>query len=327
MIEKTQPDVAHIHLYKGVLTASILAVLKKYHIPTAITIHDYSMLCPRNILFNADNQICERCITSTSLNCVIHRCNRKNLFYSTINFVEYNLNNGIFKPEKYFDKIIAVSKFSFNKHFLRKNLRNNLVHFYNFSPNLKETDISTERGKYFLYFGRLSMEKGLKTLIQAFGNLGENYHLKIAGTGPLLPEIQEQIQNSKFLNIEMLGYKSGEELNSLIKNSSFIIVPSEWYENNPMTIVEGFSFGKPVIGSKVGGIPELILEGITGFGFEMANVSDLIKVVQKATGLSDEMYTEMSKKARDFALENFSEESHYEKLIQLYNEMLSKRIH
>jgi glycosyltransferase involved in cell wall biosynthesis len=322
LIEQTKPDVAHIHLYKGVLTASILSVLKKYNIPVAITLHDYSLLCPRNILFNAENKICEKCITSSSINCVIHRCNRKNLFYSTINFVEYNLNNAIFSPEKNFDAIIAVSLFSFNKHFLRKNLRDHLIHLYNFFPGLSETKANNKKGNYFLYFGRLSLEKGLHTLVDAFSNLGENYVLKIVGTGPLESEIKNKIQANKYLNIEMLGYKSGEELNGIIKNCSFVIVPSEWYENNPMTIVEGFSFGKPVIGSRVGGIPELIAEGATGFGFEMANATELMKVIQKANNLPDDLYAEMSKKARDFALENFSEKLHYQKLISIYQKII-----
>jgi glycosyltransferase involved in cell wall biosynthesis len=322
LIEKTKPDIAHIHLYKGVLTASILSVLKKYDIPAAITLHDYSLLCPRNILFNAENKICEKCITSTSLNCVIHRCNRKNFFYSTINFIEYNLNNKFFKPERNFDKIIAVSLFSFNKHLLRKNLRNHLVHLYNFSPGLEEIEVNNTKGKYFLYFGRLSIEKGLSTLIEAFGRLDKSYSLKIVGTGPLQAEIKKQVQLNKCSNVEILGYKSGMELNCLIRNSSFVIVPSEWYENNPMTIVEAFSYGKPVIGSRVGGIPELIFEGRTGFGFEMANITDLIKVIQKANGLTKDEYLVMSKNARNFAIENFSEESHYKKLINLYSEML-----
>lgn len=325
LIERTKPDVAHIHLYKGVLTASILSVLKKFNIPVVITLHDYSLLCPRNILFNAENKICEKCITSSSLNCIIHRCNRKNFFYSTINFVEYNLNNVIFNPENNFNKIIAVSLFSFHKHSLRKNLRSRMVHLYNFFPGLSETKPNNKKGNYFLYYGRLSLEKGLDTLINAFGELGENYTLKIAGTGPLEEQIKNKIQVNKYLNIDMLGYKIGTELNDIIKNSSFIVVPSEWYENNPMTIVEGFSFGKPVIGSKVGGIPELILEGITGFGFEMANVNDLKKAIQKANSISDNSYIEMSAKAREFADEKFSEDSHYKKIISIYNEIISNK--
>ena len=322
LIEITKPDVAHIHLYKGVLTASIIPVLKKYRVPVAITLHDYSLLCPRNILFNADNKICERCITSTSLNCVIHRCNRKNIFYSTINFIEYNINNIIYAPEKSFNKIIAVSKFSFEKHLLRKNLREQLVHLYNFFPEIENKQTIPIRGNYFLYYGRLSPEKGLNTLVEAFGKLSSAFQLKIVGTGPLESEIEQQIERKNPSNIEMLGYKSGNELDELIKNCSFIIVPSEWYENNPMTIIEGYSYGKPVIGSKKGGITELILDGNTGYYFEMANIDNLAEVIQKANNISDNLYDLMSKNAHTFAIENFSEDTHYEKLLSIYNELI-----
>lgn len=325
LIEKDKPDVAHIHLYKGVLTASILPVLKKNKIPVVITLHDYSLLCPRNLLLNGDNKICEKCITSTTLHCIIDRCNRKNIFYSTISFLEYNINNIVFTPESSFDKIIAVSQFSYKKHQLRKNLQEKLVQLYNFFPDIKQKEVNVKRGNYYLYFGRLSVEKGLGTLIDAFGKLGKDFPLKIVGTGPLESEIKNKINTNKFTNIDMVGYKSGNQLDDLVKNCSFIIIPSECYENNPMTIIEGYALGKPVIGSKKGGIIELITDNITGYYFEMSNVADLVKVVQKANSISDSLYSSMSKSANDFAIQNFSEEPHYKKLLSIYNEVITHK--
>lgn len=115
----------------------------------------------------------------------------------------------------------------------------------------------------------------------------------------------------------------GDELNQIIKNSSFVIVPSEWCENNPMTIVEGYSMGKPVIGSNAGGIPELISNYNTGFSFEMSNPNDLIKKVVLAQNINQSEYEVMSEKARLFAEHNFSEKLHYKKLMDIYKEMLS----
>ena len=325
LLRATAPDVAHIHLYKGVLTASILSALRKNHVPTVITLHDFSLLCPRNILFNADNEICERCIGSTSLNCLVHRCNRKNVFYSAVNVVEFNLNNHYFKPRQSFDKIITVSLFSYGKHITQKHLQDRLVHLYNFFPGLTGTPPAYRRGNYYLFFGRLSPEKGLHTLIRAFAALGPDHRLIIAGTGPLEAELRETVQKNRYDHIEMVGYRGGEELNDLIRNASFILVPSEWYENNPMTVVEGYSLGKPVIGSSVGGIPELIPDGQTGFQFAMADVAQLTEAVRKASLLSDDAYIRMSENAWHFAREHFGEETHYDKLMEIYRSTLQNQ--
>jgi glycosyltransferase involved in cell wall biosynthesis len=321
LIEKYRPEIAHIHLYKGILTASILSTLKKLNIPTVITLHDYSLLCPRNILYDADNKVCELCIKSTTLNCIRKRCNRKNLFYSTVNWMEFGINNYVFKPHDHFSKIICVSKFNLEKHSQLKNIENKLVHLYNFFPDFSTVLPNSTKGSYFLFFGRLSLEKGLKTLILAFIKSGAS-HLKIVGTGPLEDELKDMIVSQKITNIEILGFKKGKELQELIQNASFIIVPSEWYENNPMTIVEGYSYGKPVIGSCIGGIPELIEDGKTGFNFEMGNVDELAEKLSVAQNITQQEYAIMSVKSREFALKNFSETIHYEKLMDIYRDVL-----
>ncbi len=322
LIEKTKPDIAHIHLYKGILTASILPVLKKYKIPVALTLHDFSLLCPRNLLFDGANKICEKCITGTTFNCIIKRCNRKNLFFSTMSFLEYNLNNNFYKPEDYFNRIISVSKFNYQKHSLRENLKPRLTQLYNFFPNINAVKTSNIKGNYFLFFGRLSIEKGLNTLFTAAKLIDKSIKIKVAGTGPMEEELKQRLYLENIDNIEMLGYKTGTDLEKLISNSSFIIVSSECYENNPMTIVEGYSYGKPVIGSRIGGIPELIEEGTTGYQYEMANHKELSEVITKANSLSDESYKAISGNAREFAIENFSDTVHYQRLMEIYKTML-----
>jgi len=318
LIHITKPDIAHIHLYKGGLTASILPVLRKNKIPMVITLHDYSLLCPRNIMLDGNDEICERCLYSPTLNCVIRRCNRKNLFYSTINFIEYEINNKIFKPQKYFNTIICVCKFNYEKHLIKRRLNGRLVQMYNFSPGAKNITPDHLKGEYFLYYGRLSTEKGIKTLVKAWKKLDGRYKLKIAGDGRLHTELEKEIHEHKEGNIELLGYRTREELAGITSKASFVIVPSECYENNPMTIIEAYSMGKPVIGSNVGGIPEILNDKETGFLFEMKNVEDLISTVLHAYSVTGKEYESLSKAAWRFANENFSEESHYSQLIKIY---------
>jgi len=326
VIDHFMPDLAHIHLYKGGLTASILPVLRKFKIPVVITLHDYSLLCPRNIMIDGDGKICERCLTATRLNCIYHRCNRKNIYYSIINYLEFVLNNNVLKPRNYFNKIISVSKFNYLKHGAHPLFRDRFIHLYNFYPLLSQNRPETKRGSYFLFYGRLSPEKGVVTLINTWKRLGEDIKLKIVGGGTMSEQIKSEIAENKLTNIEFLGFRKGEELFKLIRNSSFVLVPSEWYENNPLTIVEAYSAGKPVIGSNIGGIPELIIEGKTGYLFEMGDSPGLEERLRQASMLNDEQYLDMSEAAYKFACDKFSEKTHYRELLKIYDDVLTTHL-
>ena len=210
-----------------------------------------------------------------------------------------------------------MSHFAKNKHVefeSKYNSKSSVL--YNFNVNLKDIKSIKNKGNYFLFYGRLSREKGISTLIDAAINA--NIKLKVVGEGLLLSKYKKL----KHKNIEFLGFKSGAELWSLIYNSSFVVVPSEWYENNPLTIIEAYSFGKPVIGARIGGIPEIIKENITGYLFPSGDKKKLEKLLIDANRLSDNDYMEMAKNARRFAETNFSAESYYSKLITLYNNII-----
>ena len=321
-----KPDLAHIHLYKGGLTASILLALRSKKIPAIITLHDYSLLCPRNIMIDGDGKICERCLTATRLNCIYHKCNRKNLYYSIVNYIEFVLNNIIFKPQNFFNKIICVSKFNYLKHYSHPLFKERFIHLYNFYPLLSQSNPKTVKGSYFLFYGRLAPEKGVMTLINTWKRMGDEAQLKIIGEGVMSGQIKEELKNNKLNNIEFLGFRKGEDLFSYIRNASFVLVPSEWYENNPLTIVEAYSVGKPVIGSNIGGIPELIIEGKTGFLFNMGDSDEFEMKIRQATQMSDVQYLDMSEAAYRFACDKFSEKTHYHDLLTIYNEVVNSQL-
>jgi len=324
LIKNEKPDIAHIHLYKGTLTPSILITLKKNKIPTVITLHDYGFLCPHNLFIDGKNRICERCINHSAFNCIIHKCNRNNLFLSTISAFEYLFHKYFIPFENYFDRIILPSKFSYEKHVRIKKINHKLNHLYNFYPNLNNTHINKNKGSYFLFYGRLSEEKGLLTLIDTWLTSKSENKLKIVGTGPLSNFVKERIDQAEAKNIELLGFKHGTELADLIKNSSFVIVPSEWYENNPLTVIEAYSFGKPVIASNIGGIPEIVKDNSTGYLFEMKNVSQMKSTIEKSSQISQSEYERLSINARKFAEDNFCEDDHYNKLIEIYSQTISE---
>lgn len=313
LIENEKPQIAHIHNIIGGITYSVLAVLKNRKIPIVASIHDFRILCPVYIFINGRNEICEKCKTGKYYNCIMNNCSPEGLKRSILLSAESYLRDYIVPYNKIISKFIFVSKFAQNKFLeFNPNLKEKSYHIYNFTDKF---ELHSKRGNYFLYFGRLSREKGLLTLLKAFEKLG-NLKLKIAGDGSLL----EQIEAIKTPNIELLGYKFGEELNKIIRQSSFVIVPSECYETLSMTTVESFSMGKPVIASELGALTELVQNSNRGFLFSPGDINSLVSKVSQASNLTDSQYTAMSENAYNFAKSNFSYETHYNKLIDIYSQ-------
>ena len=323
LILNEQPDIAHVHLYKGTLTSSILTVLKNKRIPTILTLHDYGLLCPHNLFIDGKNNICERCVGSTALNCIVHKCNHSSYPLSTISAIEFIFNNKFFSFNKYFNKIITVSNFALNKHMSAfSEFSDKFIQLFNFYPDLINTPISSKKGEYCLFYSRLSVEKGAITLLKAWSKIDKNIKLKIAGTGSQMETLKKITAEEKLTNIEFLGHIESVELNENIKNASFIIVPSEWYENNPLTVIEAYANGKPVIASDVGGLPEIIVDGKTGYLFKMGEVEALSKTITKAAKITPGEYEVMSANARNFAEKNFDEKKHYNRLLEIYDEAI-----
>ena len=312
LLQKEKPDVAHIHLMFNSMSVSILPVLRKYNIPVVMSVHDYRLVCPAYTFTDGNGNFCERCSNGRYYNCILHKCYKGNIFNSFMLSMDSYFRAAFFQPINYIDRFIFVSKFSMNKHIDKdKRYKDKCTYLYNFTPNV-EVDV-TQKGKYILFFGRISVEKGICTLLNAMELIPE-IKLKVAGVGPLLDRLKLAAPS----NVEFLGFKKGEELQSLIQNASYVIVPSECYENNPMSIIEAYMNGTPVIGSRLGGIPELIVENKTGYTFQSKSTENLKDVIEKACSITAEEYTRMSAAAKRFALENFSEESHYKQLMKNY---------
>lgn len=323
LVKVEKPDIAHVHSYKGILTPSILYALKKNNVPVVITLHDYGLLCPHNSFLNGKNEICEKCLTTNNfLHCIINRCNRDSFSLSTVTALEYFFHKKIFPFDHYFEKLIAVSKFGMRIHARKPEFKEKLVHLYNFYPKLNLTKPNSEKGQYFLCYGRISREKGIISLLKAWRLINKSQKLKIVGEGRMMQEVLLYIKENNLYNVEVLGFKTGIELEQLINNASFIVVPSEWYENNPLTIIEAYSNGKPVIASKVGGISEIIIENETGYIFEMGNIIQLSEVLKKSSEISNDEYIYLSENARRFSEKHFAAEAHYENLMTIYNSVL-----
>jgi glycosyltransferase involved in cell wall biosynthesis len=315
LIKDFKPEVAHLHLFYGALSASVLKTLKDNKVPIVITIHDYRLLCPVNAMLDKEGQICEKCKNDKFYNCITKRCSEGNVFQSTVVAAEAYMRKFIFDPLTYINHFIFVSQFSRNKHVsFDRRYENKSSHLYNFS-NPYENEKGS-KGDYLFYYGRLSKEKGILNLINAA--IKTKSKLIIAGDGPQKEEVLGKIKG--FANIEYVGFKSGAELNDLIAKSSFVVVPSEWYENNPMTIVESFLLGKPVIGANIGGIPELVNHK-TGFIFDSTNETSLCEAINSAKIMTNEEYSTLSDNCAIFAKQYFDKQTHLQDLIEIYKKV------
>ena len=319
LIKETKPDIAHLHIFQHQLSLSILDVLKKYNIPIVYTAHDLKMICPNYKMFTR-NKICERCKNGKYIHCLKNECIKNSKIRSAIGMMEAYIN----KWRKAYDKIDAIitpSQFYRNK-FIEFGVDENKISYI---PNFLDTkDVEydkLENISYILYFGRLSEEKGILTLVQAMK--GINTTLKIVGNGPLKEEIEEYREREQLKNIEMLGFKSGKELNTIVANAKAVVLSSEWYENGPYSGIETLKMGVPLIGSDLGGIPELIDEGKNGFIFEHNNVSDLHHKLEKINQLNDKEFAIMREESRKKFEMSYTEEKNYTKVFNIYNELVN----
>jgi len=317
LIKDFKPDIAHLHNIFNGISLSILPVLKRYKVPVVISIHDARFICPSS-LFTLRGKLCRYCKKSLYTNCMFHRCYQGDFFYSAMTCLEMIHKNLLFNYNKYIDKYIFTCYDYLNLHAEQySRFRKKGTVLYNVFPNLNETPVESRRGDYFLYYGRIVPEKGILTLVEAMKNFPD-VQLKIAGTGSLM----QQLLNYDADNIKLMGFVQGEELFDLIRNASFVIVPSEWRENNPLTIIESFSYGKPVIGSRISGIPELVIDDNTGWCFEPCSINALTEAINKALNISDEQYNKMSACARSFAETHFNPDIHYARLLDIYNQSI-----
>jgi glycosyltransferase involved in cell wall biosynthesis len=181
LIKDFKPDVAHIHLFYGALSSSILHILKDNRISIVITIHDYRLLCPVNSMLDKQGRICEKCINGRFYNCVLKRCSEGNIFQSTVVAAEAYMRKFLVDPLVYIDHFIFVSQFSKEKHISFDNrYKEKSSHLYNFSDSFENA--KAIKGDYLFYYGRLSKEKGVLNLINSVKKT--NSKLIIAGDGP-----------------------------------------------------------------------------------------------------------------------------------------------
>lgn len=313
VFEKFQPDIVHLNNIQFHLTPSIILEAEKFRKETGkalkiiYTAHDYQLICPSHGLFDSQYNVCEKCLNGSHINCLRKKCIKNSALKSLLGVADaYFWKHS--KAYTYIDKIICPSVFLKNKLDTQKRFADKTVAVHNFIE--PQTVDSVNKEGYILEFGHLSKDKGTNTLLEAAKNMPE-YRFVFAGFGKAEKDID------KVSNAEYVGFKTGDELKNLIRKASCSVYPSEWYENCPFSVIESQMYGTPVIGSRMGGIPELIKEGETGLLFEAGNASDLEKKLRSLLENPAKL-NEFIQNCKNIEIE--TPKSYYDKLMHIYGE-------
>ncbi|MBL8062684.1 MAG: glycosyltransferase family 4 protein [Anaerolineales bacterium] len=317
LIRDTKPDIAHIHGIGHEISASILDAIKSFDVPIVQTLHDYGLLCP-NTSFISRGEVCERCKGQRYYNIVIRRCKRDSLGASLLACVSHYINSWTNIYGRNVDVYISPSKFLQQKQ-LEHGVDKKTVVIPNFI-NLDDCQPAENGTGYCLFAGRLMPMKGLKTLLEA-AKLNRQARILIAGDGELAGEIRNTIDEYRLENVTLLGFVEPKELLRLMSLSNFTVFPSEWYENHPMSIIESFACGKPVIASNIGALPDLVKDGWSGLLFEAGNPNQLARQIQYLFD-HPEKAAEMGRNGRSSLLKINDPEIHYQQIMAVYQSLL-----
>ena len=329
LLEHFSPDVVHIHGMYHQLTPSILIETTRRNIPVVYTAHDYKLICPAYFFYTPRNGVCERCVGGKQWNCATQKCVHDSFAASSV----YALDGWLhWRDGSYLDAIDAYvmpSRFIRDKH-AESGFPQEKLHYV---PNAFQSEADAEVqsgqiealrelfGQYFLYFGRLSPEKGIDVLLQAASL--QKRPVVLVGDGPdaaRLTLVAEKCGCQAYF----VGRKSGADLWAHVEAAFAVVLPSVWYENAPKSILEAQARGKIVIASAIGGIPELITHGENGFLVQPGGITSLANSIKSVTDLSPERYADVSRKATARALDAFSADRYASDIEALYEQLLSK---
>ena len=313
VLDNFKPNVCHLNNFNYQLTPSILLEIVRWRekagqkCKIVYTAHDYQLVCPNHMCRNPNKETnCEKCLGTHFLSCLMGKCIHGSFAKSAVGMFEavfWNLRGAY----RYIDVMICCSGFMKKELDSNSLFRNKTVVLHNFVDKVEQKD--SRKKDYVLYFGRFNKEKGVDTLIEVCKELPD-LSFVFAGKG----DLEEKISGVK--NIRNVGFVRGEALETLVREARFSVCPSEWYENGPFSVLESQMCGTPVLGSNIGGIPELIEEGVTGELFESGNRGELKEKIRKWWNDENlvQRYSDHCRNARFDTIEQY-----VEKLMQIYH--------
>lgn len=321
-LDDFKPDIVHLNNFQRQLSASIVKAIKKRNIPIVFTAHDVQAICPAITMLDGNMNICEACMGGKYKNCTKKTCIKNSKMKSLLGTIEgyYYRNKKIYKNK--IDYIITPSEF-YRIKFIKDGISENKIKAIHNSIDVDKYNVETTDEGFALYFGRLSKEKGILNLIEAFSKLDVG-KLYIAGEGPEKENIIEFIYKNKLDDrIKLLGFLNSTQMTEQIKKCKFVVVPSIWYENCPYSILETLAIGKPIIGANIGGIPELVNNNENGYIYDCNDIDELSKRMKNLFE-KDDLVKTFSNKSKELAKTLYTKENYYNELIEIYNSLINR---
>lgn len=316
LLKEHKPDVAHFHNTFPLISPAAYWACGEGGVPVVQTLHNYRLVCPNAMLMHRGRVCNGHDGRAGMLKCITRGCYHDSRLQTAVVAAMLGIHRLLRTWKDQVDVYITLTEFARAK-VVEMGLPGEKVfvkpNFVHPDPGVRDQD---SRGRYALFVGRLSPEKGLETLLKAW-RLLPNVPLKIVGGGPLLERVRRFVNDGPLGNVEVLGHRPREEVWGYVKGASFLVFPSESYEGFPMTIVEAFACGVPVLASQMGSAEEIVADGRTGLHFPPGDPEDLAARVEWAWTHPREM-AEMGREARKEYEAKYTAERNYEMLMEIY---------
>ena len=307
-IKSEDIEIVHVHNTLNLISPAVYYAARAMKVPVVQTVHNFRLLCP-GATFYRDGHICEDCVEH-GLKCAVkHNCYRNSKLQTLACVISTKIHwmTGIYGRINY----ICLTEFNKKKLLNLKQIKPEKVFV---KPNFVESKDGfvpeENRENQFVFVGRLDKLKGIDSLFEAWKRIGDTApKLVVCGTGPMEEWCKLFLQQNR-VNIELQGFVPNTEVRKLIAVSKALVLPTQWYEGFPMSIVEAFSVGTPVVCSYLGNVGSIVKEGVTGCKFKADSIEEIIEAVNRCHGLCDDTWTEYKAK--------YSEEKNYDRLREIY---------
>ena len=321
LIQEKQIDVVHVHNTLTMISPSVFYAAFRCKVPVVQTLHNFRMLCPAGSFFR-NNVICEECVDG-GLKCAVkHKCYRNSKLQSFVSAAVLKVHRilGTYRKVNF----ICLTEFNRNKLLASSHIVDAKKVYikpnFTFAEGIKPSN-EKEQEEYYLFAGRVEALKGIDIAIKAFEKIPDR-QLYVAGTGPMMEEMQAYVKEHNITNVRFLGYLQKEEMTERFYHAKAVIMTSQCYEAFAMTIAEAYSYGVPVIAGRVGNMEGMVKEGVTGVKFTYNSAEDLAKKVEEFEHL-DRMT--LKENAREFYQNRLRPEDNYRKLMEIYESISSDR--
>jgi glycosyltransferase involved in cell wall biosynthesis len=317
-LAQCNPDVIHIHNLFPLISPAILPECSAAGVPLVMSVHNYRLVCPNGLhVPKGRYEICEKCCGGREYWCLLKNCEG-----NFLKSLGYAMRNVVARKARFYHDHISIyaclTDFQ-RRRLIREGYSEDRIAVVPNMVGIDELEGPADLGEYVGFVGRISPEKGIGCLLEASRRL-TRIPFKLAGDLSAMPEIEGRAAT----NVEFCGRLAYDQMYEFYKRSRFVVLPSIWFEGFPMVLVEAMSRGKAIVASRIGGVPEIVDEGLNGLLFQPGNAGDLAEKIQHLWS-QPELCRQMGLAGREKAIREYSPERHYERLMVVYQSAIQMK--